>query len=95
MTEMRSREAIPAEGWSLAESARRWAMTGDDPLSAAVRGDWRYQLERPGLEVDVQAESRFEATADAFLVDLHLRVEADGEPFAERRWKERIPRRGV
>ena len=43
----------------------------------------------------MHAESRFRATADAFLVDLRLRVKADGEPFAERRWKERIPRRGV
>jgi len=95
MTEMHAREAIPAEGWSVAESARRWAMTGDDSLTAAVRGDWHYRLERPGLEADVRAETRFEATRDAFLVDLHLHVEADGAPFAERHWKERIPRRGV
>ena len=95
VTTMRSREAIPAEGWSLTESASRWAMTGDDPLGAAVRGRWRYRLERPDLAVDVRAETRFRATADAFLVDLRLRVEADGAPFAERRWKERIPRRGV
>jgi len=95
VTEMHAREAIPAEGWSVAESARRWAMTGDDPLTAAVRGDWHYRLGRPGLEADVRAETRFEATRDAFLVDLHLHVEADGAPFAERHWKERIPRRGV
>jgi hypothetical protein len=43
----------------------------------------------------VHVESRFRATADAFLVDLRLRVRADGAAFAERRWKERIPRRGV
>jgi hypothetical protein len=30
-----------------------------------------------------------------FVVDLRLRVVADGEPFAERRWHERIPRDGV
>jgi predicted acyl esterase len=95
VTEMRSREAIPAEGWSVVESARRWAMTGDDPLGAGVRGTWRYQLQRPGLETDVQVETRFEATADEFVADLQLRVEADGAPFAERSWKERIPRRGV
>jgi len=95
VTEMTSREAIPAEGWSIVESARRLAMTGDDPLSAAVSGTWRYQLERPGLEADVRAETRFAATADEFLVDLRLEVDADGAPFADRRWKERIPRRGV
>jgi hypothetical protein len=95
VTEMRSREAIPAEGWSVTETAARSTMTGDDPLAATVTGSWRYQLERPGLEADVQAETRFEATADEFLVDLRLRVEADGAPFADRTWKERIPRRGV
>ena len=41
------------------------------------------------------SESRFGATADEFLVDLGLVVDADGEPFAERRWSERIPRDGV
>jgi predicted acyl esterase len=96
VTSMRARDAIPAEGWSVTESGSRWAMAGDDdPLTAAVRGHWRYQLKRPGLEAGVHAESRFRATADAFLVDLRLRVTADGAPFAERRWKERIPRRGV
>jgi hypothetical protein len=70
-------------------------MTGDDPLGAVVRGTWRYRLERPGLETDVQVETRFEATAAEFVVDLRLRVEADGAPFAERTWEERIPRRGV
>ena len=96
VTAMRAHDAIPDEGWSVTESGSRWAMTGDDdPLSATVRGNWRYHLKRPGLEADVHAESRFRATADAFLVDLRLRVKADGAPFAERRWKERIPRRGV
>ena len=96
VTSMRAHEAIPAEGWSVTESGSRWAMAGDDdPLSAVVKGNWRYHLVRPGLEARVHAESRFRATADEFLVDLRVRVTADGEPFAERRWKERIPRRGV
>jgi len=96
VTSMRAHEAIPAEGWSVTESGSRWAMAGDDdPLTAAVRGNWRYHLKRPGLDARVHAESRFGATADEFLVDLRVRVTADGEPFAERRWKERIPRRGV
>jgi putative CocE/NonD family hydrolase len=95
ITAMRNHDAIPAEGWSITESGSRWAMTGDDPLSAEVRGHWRYHLERPGLDARVHAQTRFRATADAFLADLRLRVEADGEPFAERRWRERIPRRGV
>jgi hypothetical protein len=36
-----------------------------------------------------------QARATEFVVDLRLRVAADGEPFAERRWRERIPRDGV
>jgi predicted acyl esterase len=96
VTSMRAREAIPDEGFTVTESGSRFAMTGDDdPTSAEVKGTWRYHLTRPGLEAHVHAESRFRATADAFLVDLRLRVRADGAPFAERRWKERIPRRGV
>jgi putative CocE/NonD family hydrolase len=95
VTEMRSHDAIPAEGWSVTETASRSAMCGEDPLGAVVAGTWRYRLERPGLAADVQARTRFEATADEFLVDLRLQVEADGAPFADRTWKERIPRRGV
>ena len=87
---------MPAEGWSISESHERSVMAADDdPLSAEARGDWHYRLRRPGLDADVRAESRFRATADEFLVDLGLVVEADGKPFAERRWSERIPRDGV
>ena len=92
----RSDDHVPAEGWSISESHERSVMAAaDDPLSAAARGNWHYRLSRPGLDADVRAESRFRATADEFLVDLGLVVEADGEPFAERRWSERIPRDGV
>ena len=51
-------------------------------------------LKRPGLDADARAEARFQATADEFLVDLHLTVQADGEPFAERRWKRADPAGG-
>ena len=35
----------------MTESGSRWAMAGDDdPLTATVRGNWRYHLARPGLE---------------------------------------------
>ena len=96
VTSMRNHDAMPAEGWSITESGGRWAMAGDDdPLSAAVKGHWRYRLKRPGPRGPRACGVAVRATADAFLVDLRLRVSADGEPFAERRWKERIPRRGV
>ncbi|HEU0192596.1 MAG TPA: hypothetical protein VFQ71_00270, partial [Gaiellales bacterium] len=92
----RSDDRVPAEGWSISESQeRRVTAVDDDPLSAEAWGRWRYRLQRPGLEADVRAEARFRATAEEFLVELGLEVDADGEPFSERRWSERIPRDGV
>ena len=91
-----SRDDVPAEGWSVSESQDRWMMAhADDPLSASTRGRWHYHLRRPGLEAEIRSESRIEATADEFMVELCLTVDADGERFAERRWSERIPREGV
>ena len=91
-----SRDEVPAEGWSVTEANQRWAMAADDdPLTARTWGTCHYVLTRPGLVADVRSEARFAATADEFLVDLHLTVRADGEPFAERTWSERIPREGV
>jgi len=89
-------DAVPGEGWSVSErQERRTTAIDDDPLSAEAQGVWRYRLSRPGLDADVRAESWFRATADEFLIELELVVEADGQPFAERRWSERIPRQGV
>ena len=87
---------IPGEGWWVSESGVRWAMArDDDPLSAATWGHCHYHLKRAGLDTDARAEARFEATDEEFVVDLTLKVSVDGEPFAEQRWKERIPREGV
>jgi hypothetical protein len=91
-----SRAAVPAEGWSVSEATTRQATAlDDDPLTAELHGTCRYRLRRPGLAADVTAESRVRARATEFIVDLRLRVAADDEPFAERRWHERIPRDGV
>ncbi|MGN6377481.1 MAG: CocE/NonD family hydrolase, partial [Gaiellales bacterium] len=91
-----SRDDVPAEGWSISEAQERSVMAADDdPLSATAWGRWHYVLRRPGLETDIWSESRIEATADQFLVELGLTVDVDGERFAERRWSERIPREGV
>ena len=76
----------PAEGWSVTEARQRWAMAGDDdPLTASTWGTCHYRLQRPGWTPTSAPEARFAATADEFLVELHLKVKADGEPFAERR----------
>jgi hypothetical protein len=91
-----SHDDVPAEGWSVSESQDRWMMAvGDDPLSASTWGRWRYHLRRPGLEAEIRSESHVQATAEEFVVELGLTVDADGERFAERRWSERIPREGV
>jgi len=92
----RAEDSVPHEGWSISESQeRRVTAIDDDPLSAEAWGAWHYQLSRRGLDTDIRVEARFRGTAEEFLVDLELVVEAGGEPFAERRWSERIPRDGV
>jgi predicted acyl esterase len=92
----RSEDHVPAEGWSISESQERRATAiDDDPLSAEAWGAWHYRLIRPGLDTEIHAEATFRGTAEEFLVDLELVVEAGGAPFAERRWSERIPRNGV
>jgi predicted acyl esterase len=87
---------IPAEGMRCEDSGRRVAMAReDDPLSATVWGYRRFRLRRPGLDVVTRADARFRATPEDFLVDLRLGVSAGGQPFADRRWHERIPRVGA
>ena len=94
-TSMRAYDEIKSEGWSMTETGTRWAMSRDDnPLTATTWGTARFHLRRPGLDADVKSTARFRCTAEHFLVDLRLQVTADGEPFADRRWRERIPRNG-
>jgi predicted acyl esterase len=95
-TAVTERHAIPAEGMRYEESGRRVATVREaDPLSAVVWGYRRFRLRRPGLDVVARADSRFRATAEHFLADVRLRVQVDGRPFADRRWRERIPRIGA
>jgi uncharacterized protein len=87
--------AFPDEGLRTIESHRYWAFAReDDPLSAWTRGTSRLVVERPGLRMETRASGRFRATAEEFLCDLTLDVLADGKPFAKRRWRERIGRKG-
>jgi predicted acyl esterase len=87
--------AFPEEGLRTVESQSYEAFArDDDPLSAWTRGTNRLVVERPGLRVDVEASGTFRATADEFLCDLELNVLADGKPFAEQRWQERVRRDG-
>jgi putative CocE/NonD family hydrolase len=69
------------------------ALAENDPLGAEVTGETTFDLARPGLRAHARAWGRFTATSEAFDVELELDVRADGETIAERRWRERIPRR--
>jgi len=87
--------AFPGEGLRAVESHRYWAFArDDDPLSAWTRGSARLVVERPGLRAEARATGRFRATAGEFLCDLTLDVTANGQPFARRRWRERVARAG-
>ena len=87
--------AFPDEGLRTVESHRYWAFArDDDPLSAWTRGAARIVVDRPGLRSEARAAGLFRATADEFLCDLTLDVLANGQPFARRRWRERVRRDG-
>ena len=87
--------AFPDEGLRTVESHRYWAFArDDDPLSAWTRGATRIVVDRPGLRSEARADGLFRATADEFLCDLTLDVLANGQPFARRRWRERVRREG-
>jgi putative CocE/NonD family hydrolase len=88
--------AFPNEGLRARESHNYWAFArDDDPLSAWTRGATRLLVERPGLRAEAQARGRFWATAEEFWCDLALDVTANGQPFARRRWRERVNREGL
>jgi len=87
--------AFEEEGLRTLESHRYWAFArDDDPLSAWTRGATRLLVERPGMKVEARARGLFRATADEFLCDLELDLIANQQPFATRRWRERVSRDG-
>jgi len=87
--------AFGEEGLRAVESHRYWAFArDDDPLSAWTRGTTRLLVQHPDLSVEARASGLFRATASHFLCDLALDVLADGQPFARRRWHERVSREG-
>jgi putative CocE/NonD family hydrolase len=86
-------EAITADGTRL-YSSEGHAMTARDadPARAEMRSEIRYRLEQDGVVVDSDADAVTSSTADAFQMQITLRVRLDGEPFFERSWSEVIPR---
>jgi hypothetical protein len=88
--------AFPAEGLRCEEGhVYSTAIRPGDPLSARVEGNTRLRLTRPGLDCVATARGTYTCTAGEFVVELDLEVTRDGQPFAARTWRERIPRTTV
>jgi len=68
------------------------AASESDPLDVVVAGTTTFELRRPDLHARSAATARITSSADAFRLELQLEIEADGEPFARRRWDERVQR---
>ncbi len=66
-----------------------------DPAHARLASDVVYRWTVDGAEVDIRATGSIASDAEAFDVQVALDVRLDGEPFFERAWRERIPRRLV
>ena len=54
-----------------------------------------YRWTGDGAAVDIRAVGGIESDAESFDVRVRLDVRLDDEPFFEREWRERIPRRLV
>ncbi len=64
----------------------------DDPADGWATAMSRYELAWPSAAATSEARLRVQSSAEAFDVEVELDVTADGEPFAQRRWHERILR---
>ncbi|HEU0235340.1 MAG TPA: CocE/NonD family hydrolase [Candidatus Limnocylindrales bacterium] len=87
-------------GWdTLADGRRLYAaetirLTAHDadPARAELDADVVYRWRERTFETEIRARSRQSSTVDAFVLDVELEVDVDGERFFERAWSERIPR---
>jgi hypothetical protein len=66
-----------------------------DPAHASLASDVVYRWTGDGADVAIRAVGGIESDAEAFDVRVALTVRLDDEPFFEREWRERIPRRLV
>jgi putative CocE/NonD family hydrolase len=62
------------------------------PAAVALANHVVYRLKVDGSTTEVVATGAVHSTHDAFLFDLQVNVEVDGQPFFARQWHERIPR---
>jgi predicted acyl esterase len=70
-------------------------IAADDPLSARGTIEQRARFSRPGWDVNLASRVAMHATETEFVIDAHLRAEADDRVVLEREWHERIARRLV
>jgi hypothetical protein len=73
----------------------RYAIRGDDPLSARAEIVQTTTLARPGWRVRVETEARLSATRDAFALEARLDAFEGDTRIAARSWDRRIPRDGI
>ena len=95
--------AIDDGGASVAEdgarvySAEHLRLTASDadPAHTRLAADVVYRWTVDGADIDIRARGSIASDIEAFDVEVELDVRLDGEPFFEREWRERIPRRLV
>jgi hypothetical protein len=82
------------DGRSLFSSEELAMTTSDaDPAHATLATMVVYRWREHDFATEIIAEGTIGSDAEAFDIDLELRVRVDEEPFFERRWRERIARR--
>jgi putative CocE/NonD family hydrolase len=89
--------ASVAEDGARIYSAEHLRLTASDadPAHARLAIDVVYRWTVDGADVDIRSTGSVASDAEAFDVEVALDVRLDGEPFFEREWRERIPRRLV
>ena len=89
--------ASVAEDGARVYSAEHLRLTASDadPAHARLAADVVYRWTVDGADIDIRANGIIASDAEAFDVEVELDVRLDGEPFFEREWRERIPRRLV
>ena len=90
-------ESTLPDGQTTLYTGERLTMTArdSDPADARMDNEVVYRLRRNDLEILVEAGGTTLTSAEAFAMDVHLRVTLDGRPFFEQGWMESIPRRLV
>jgi hypothetical protein len=66
-----------------------------DPAHASLATRVVYRWREHDFATEIVAAGMIASDAEAFVVDLDLRVTVDAAPFFAREWHERIPRRLV